>query len=295
MKPLRIVLFFLPAAVIFGLLLLLLRIAFTSPAFTIEWKLGLLLGSAALCLLLAVTGLGFSLRWRRKVSFDFPSLWVLVPAFIAPMLVLLWPAWVDLWLRLPRRLFWPSLLGIEGLVAGQPWFYLWSVTLLGGYAVFRARSRKRKSFLADLRAGLMGAPWLIVLGLLAGLGFWLVSMFTFSLLAGALPRSSPPLLPFLRVVHTLVALLAAPWVVETFFRGELRSRWEARLGGWGASLASAALFATLQFRILLWLPIFLLGIGLAELCRRSGRLLPAVLAHTLYNLLALSLGWFLVL
>lgn len=68
----------------------------------------------------------------------------------------------------------------------------------------------------------------------------------------------------------------------------------SRMGALGASLVTAALFATVQARPLLWLPAFLLGLGLAGLVLRTGRLAPAMLAHALFNGLIYLLGWYLV-
>lgn len=294
MKNLRLFLAFLPALLGFALFVWALRLAFSSPALTAEWKLGLLSGAAGLSLLLAVTGLGLWRRWRGKAARGLPLASVLALAYLAPALALLWPAWVELFLRLPARRFWPALAGGEGLLAGAPWFYLWNVIFLAGYAVVARRSQiaARLSFgLAAFRR----AGWLVPLGLAAGLGLFLAAFFTFSIQArtAALPPLEYP--PLLKALVVFAGVIVAPWAIEVFFRGELYAHWQERWGAERASLATAALYAAVQFRMMLFLPAFLLGFGLAALTRRSGRLLPAVLAHALYNLLAIGLGWWVLL
>lgn len=271
-----------------------LRLAFSSPARTAEWKLGLLSGAAGLCLLLAVTGLGLWRRWRRKGKRELPPGAALALAYLAPALVLLWPVWVELFLRLPERRFWPALAGGEGLLAGVPWFYLWNTAFLAGYTVVARRSQ----IAARLPFGLAAfrrAGWLLPLGLAAGLGLFLAAVFTFSIQARAATLPSLEFPSLLKALVVFAGVIVAPWAIEVFFRGELYAQWRARWGAERASLATAALYAAVQFRMMLFLPAFLLGFGLAELTRRSGRLLPAVLAHAVYNLLVIGLGWWVLL
>jgi membrane protease YdiL (CAAX protease family) len=140
-------------------------------------------------------------------------------------------------------------------------------------------------------------------GPLAGLGLWLVAYFCYNLLTPRpphLPASSTiptslPALPFaLHAAVIFIALAVAPWAEETFFRGRLLPLWQSKMGVWGLLLA-AAFYATLQFRPLLWLPAFILAIGLGLVARASGRLAPAILAHIVFNLLMLLVGWQMVL
>lgn len=271
-----------------------LRLAFASPALSAERKLGLLSGAAGLCLLLAVTGLGLWRHWRRKIPRELPLTAVLALAYLAPLLVLLCPPWVELYLRLPAHRFWFTLAGIEGALAGAPWFYLWNVIFLTGYALAVRRSQIA-ACLPCGRAAFRRTRWLIPLGLLAGLGLFLIVFFTFSLQSRTVVLSLPAFPLWLKAVLVFAGAALAPWAIEVLFRGELYPRWRARWGASRASLLTAAFYALVQFRVLLFLPAFLLGLGLAELTRRSGRLLPAILAHLVYNLLVISLGWWLLL
>lgn len=294
MKTARSFWVFLPVALGFGLFVWALRLAVSSAARTAEWKLGLLSGAAGLCLLLAVAGLALWRRWRVKGAGSLPHGLLLALAYLAPALALLLPAWVEFYLLLPPRRFWLALAGAEGALAGAPWFTLWNGLFLAGYALVTRRSEvsARLSFgLAALRR----AGWLVPLGFAAGLGLFLMTAFIVSIQMRAAVLPSPEYPPLLKALVVFAGLIMAPWAIESFFRRDLTGSLRARLGDKRASLAAAVLYAAVQFRILLFLPAFLLGFALAELTRRSGRLLPAVLAHALFNLLALALGWWFLL
>ena len=136
------------------------------------------------------------------------------------------------------------------------------------------------------------------LSLMAGLGLWLVGVFCTSLLGrlthlGSLSEPEPSSL-FL-VITVLAALLVVPAAEEYFFRFLLIERWQPHIGRLGAGIASAAVFATLQGRPILWLPAFILGLGLHVLVVSTGQLRAAVLAHMLFNGLALALNWVMIL
>jgi membrane protease YdiL (CAAX protease family) len=120
------------------------------------------------------------------------------------------------------------------------------------------------------------------------------------LLAGWLDRLVPYTHPVVEALATdlslktrlavvLSAVIAAPIVEEFFFRRVLQGwldRWVPR---GGAVPLSAAIFAALHLRQgLAPVPLFLLGLVLGELVRRTGSLVPAILLHTLFN--AVSVG-----
>ena len=100
----------------------------------------------------------------------------------------------------------------------------------------------------------------------------------------------------LRVLLVIALVGLGPLVEELLFRGVLLSallhRWPA---GWGM-LVSALLFAMVHLPSMQWawyaLPdLALLALGLAWLRLRAGSLWPAVLAHSVNNLLAVMV-WF---
>ncbi len=183
---------------------------------------------------------------------------------------------------------------LSSLFPAQPWLFLWQALIL----VFVGAPPALPAPAQDVARRLPALP----LGVLGGVAIGLAAAFAFSLGAAwleatrlvALPARPAEIPALIRVVTLLVGVGIAPWAEERFFRAELLIRWQPRLGGWGAAIASAALFATLQLRPLLWLPAFLAGLGLALLVQSSGSLRPAILAHAVANALLFALGWYLL-
>ncbi len=280
------------AAVLLALTISLLRWVVLADGLPAETRLGALAFAAALCLLAGIGSLGWLLSWRRGVSPRFgmalPPWALILLAYGLPLALLLLPEWT-ISLSRPAASGWKSLLGAAGLSTGQPWLFLWQAVVLTGYQLTTL-------FSVNARQNTPLEAWTIVFSLLAGLGLWLVSVYLFGLLTAQLSILStgsltPPLPPLLAIPFGLTAVLLAPWAEESFWRGELFQRWVKPMGVYGSSLATAALFAALQFRPLLFLPAFLLGLGLALLTYHTQRLYPAVLAHMLFNALMLLLGW----
>ncbi|MEB3262863.1 MAG: type II CAAX endopeptidase family protein [Synechococcus sp.] len=84
------------------------------------------------------------------------------------------------------------------------------------------------------------------------------------------------------------ALVLAPLFEETLFRGVLLPVLARRLGGGGAVLGSAALFALAHLSLGELAPLFVLGVGLGWLRLRGGRLGACALMHGLWNALTFS-------
>ena len=85
----------------------------------------------------------------------------------------------------------------------------------------------------------------------------------------------------------VTAVIVAPLAEETFFRGFLFAGISKRWGySWGV-IVSGALFAVAHFGSGGLVPIFILGMLLAWLYKRTGSLWPCILAHFAYNSLAL--------
>lgn len=280
------------AAVLLALTLSLLRWVVLADDLTAQTRLGALAFAAALSLLVGMGSLGWLLSWRRgevpRFGMELPAWALILLAYGLPLALLLLPEWI-IFLSRPATGGWKSLLGAAGLSAGQPWLYLWQAVVLAGYRL--TRSTDVSSRPAPPQA------WLIAFSLLIGLGLWLVGMYVFALMtaqpvvliSGAL--TPPALPPVLAIPFGLVAIFLAPWAEESFWRGELLQRRITSPGVIGSALMTSALFAALQFRPLLFLPAFLLGLGLALLAHHTQRLYPAVLAHMIFNILMLLLGW----
>jgi len=85
----------------------------------------------------------------------------------------------------------------------------------------------------------------------------------------------------------VIAVAVAPVAEETFFRGFLFTGIGNRYGyGWGA-VVSALLFSLAHMQPGALLPIFILGLLLAWLYKRTGSIWPCIITHFAYNSLAL--------
>lgn len=93
------------------------------------------------------------------------------------------------------------------------------------------------------------------------------------------------------VTLVVVAVLIAPPIEELIFRGLLLRTAIRRVGFWPAALISSGCFAVLHLyevpgissRILLFVSIFVFGLGQCLLVRWTGRLAPAMVAHSVTN------------
>jgi len=94
-------------------------------------------------------------------------------------------------------------------------------------------------------------------------------------------------MPDLRKTYGFVAVAFAPFAEEYLFRGLLFRALDREWGGWRAVIGSAAFFA-IYHPALAWLPVGLLGAANALLFKKTGRLVPAVILHTVYNIVVLS-------
>jgi membrane protease YdiL (CAAX protease family) len=250
-------------------------------------KIGAIAAAAACCLVLALAWLWPILRQQRRNK-RLGSSGILILVYVLPVLALIVP------LRL-AALFLPSADVWENtqnwLRLGPPWLLL----IQGGLLAAALLPRGLRMVLS------MGKRIQWIPALLTGTGMWLLCAFTLSLLAissGLTVQPEPLPSPVLLAVALVSALLILPLGEELFFRKilpeslrALSSRpafLERRLLLWAAS---AAIFATLQARPLLWLPAFFLGLGLSALAEHTGRLRECVLAHAVFNLLALGLNW----
>lgn len=90
----------------------------------------------------------------------------------------------------------------------------------------------------------------------------------------------------LRISYTVIAIAIAPFAEEYVFRGLLYRALDREWGGWKAIIGSAAFFAVYH-PPMAWLPVGLLGVAAALIFKKTGRLLPAVLLHMVYNAVVL--------
>jgi membrane protease YdiL (CAAX protease family) len=99
----------------------------------------------------------------------------------------------------------------------------------------------------------------------------------------ALERSTNP---WIVLTLFVLAVVIAPLVEETLFRGILFPALGARLPFWWAAIISGALFAIGHGELVVILPFTLLGVTFAFLARRTGNLWPSAAAHGAFNAIA---------
>lgn len=252
----------------------------------IVWLLG---GAAMACLLVGLAVLALALPHRSGPPKTPSLLSTLVFAYVFPVAAVLLPLWAA-----ANALHIETSRSLQGLLSsslqpGTPWLALIQAGMLflivTVWFILPQRAWQK-------RPPLPASTW--AAGLIAGLGLWLIATCATSALAG-FARLKDITAPYpssgLIVLAALTALIALPVGEEYFYRHLLVERWQARLGPTWSAVASAALFAVLQGRPLLWLPAFLFSLGLHALVQSTGHLRPAILAHSLFNLLAFILNW----
>ena len=133
-----------------------------------------------------------------------------------------------------------------------------------------------------IRQALSG--WLMITPVVMLAGWLLVKVF-------GDPGGSNPLLelvllsrdPLALILLSLTAVVLAPLFEEVIFRGVLLPVLARRVGFTAGALLNGLLFAMAHISIGELIPLTVLGTGLALLRLRSGRLLPCVLMHAVWN------------
>jgi membrane protease YdiL (CAAX protease family) len=182
--------------------------------------------------------------------------------------------------------FWHSLLQITLALINRFLILLfWQVLMLAWFLLRVKRVAPGKVF--TIRIGALASAGL------AGLGLGLGTIFILSIESNLIPsfpsmNVNPVLAPAGRVMVLLFMLTLLPWAEENYFRGILFDWLGERLGEWGTVLMSALLFTALSFRLNLFLPGLLLGVGLGVLRKRTS-VEAAIFAHAVCNLVILGL------
>ncbi|MDX1620707.1 MAG: type II CAAX endopeptidase family protein [Nitriliruptorales bacterium] len=95
------------------------------------------------------------------------------------------------------------------------------------------------------------------------------------------------------LLGVVIAVVLAPIVEETIFRGVLFQALHRRLGYWWAVALSGAMFSAVHVEITQWalrLALFLLGAWFAIALRRWGSLLVPIMGHAVFNGVAIALS-----
>lgn len=90
--------------------------------------------------------------------------------------------------------------------------------------------------------------------------------------------------PWVLAMMLLVACVLAPVSEELIFRGTIFRYCRQRIGRGGALLISATLFGAMHWNWAGFVPLALLGVGLAVAYERTGDLRVPIFAHGLFNL-----------
>ena len=93
--------------------------------------------------------------------------------------------------------------------------------------------------------------------------------------------------PWLAIVAIVIL---APLAEEVFFRGVVFNAWLRESGRRFAYVGSSALFAAIHLSLVAVLPIFLLGLALAWVYRRTGNLLAPIAMHMVVNGISVGLA-----
>ncbi len=91
------------------------------------------------------------------------------------------------------------------------------------------------------------------------------------------------------LLNLLLAVVLAPLVEETLFRGIIYGSLRTYLGIWTAAAISAALFSALHLQAYGFFPRFILGLVLAHLYEKNRSLFPSITFHALNNFIAMTL------
>src|SRR5207237_96161 len=84
---------------------------------------------------------------------------------------------------------------------------------------------------------------------------------------------------------TLFVTVLGPVIEEIFFRGFTYRAFRRRWGAWVSCAATAGIFAAFHMNVMVFFPIFLLGLFLAFLYEKTGSLVPSIAAHVTHNLI----------
>lgn len=86
------------------------------------------------------------------------------------------------------------------------------------------------------------------------------------------------------VLLVLIVVIGAPLVEELFFRGLfLRALQKRGLPDWAAVVGSAAVFGAVHFQLLQFVGLFTIGLVLAVMAVRTGRLGMSIATHMAFN------------
>lgn len=172
------------------------------------------------------------------------------------------------------------------------------IALLGSVWLFAVVRRKASLRALGFRRMVYGAPrWIIPAAVVACLGMAIA----YGVVVEALdppeffknaPLFQDGMSAWGIAAFAALAIVAAPLVEETFFRGFVFSGLRRRMGFRGAAGLSALIFALAHLEPVTFLPIFAIGVALAWVYTVTDSLVAPMLVHAAYNgaIVALTLA-----
>lgn len=152
----------------------------------------------------------------------------------------------------------------------------------------------------DIPLGFAGAIGLYLVAMLTSLLMWIIQLPSGSNLSETedLANESPELRVFLFVILFVMAGIIAPITEELLFRGALMRGLMSKFGRWQAVLIQGAIFGSIHFtpsegwgNVSMLLVLGSVGVGLGALTHLTGRLMPAIIAHSVFNCANIALLW----
>lgn len=175
------------------------------------------------------------------------------------------------------------LVGTQAALLAVSWLFVFRPRALVGWPSWSGRDPG-----AAIRSGL---GW----GLLAWIGATAVSVIVVVVLERLGIEADPQAAEqALLVIDPWLAVLAivilAPVAEEVFFRGIVFNAWLRERGPRYAFIGSSLLFMVLHLSVAAAVPIFLLGLALAWIYRRTGNLLAPIAMHATVNGISVTLA-----
>lgn len=158
--------------------------------------------------------------------------------------------------------------------------------------------KRRGGGFAELGLRAMFLPKMFIIGILWGVGLYLLNVFVATLQGFFFPASlqqEQAILSLLQqssgsgevIILVVFILVVSPFSEELLFRGFLFPAFKQHFRPLGAILASSFIFAAIHFNLWVFLPLFAGGAGFALLYQRHNNLFCNVIAHSTWNVISL--------
>jgi membrane protease YdiL (CAAX protease family) len=223
-----------------------------------------------------------------KVPWDFGDILLFLVLYIGGSIVLGLIATASLWSTVGQRLM-PGAPAAERTAAGSLALQAAVYAMALGFILALVLGR-RHARVADLGWRLPRLVWIPLAVLAAALALALLTLIADAIQAlfpqaqnGQVQQVQGEYGHYLAFAILAVSVVA-PIVEETFFRGFVYGWMRRHLNVPTAAVLSGCFFALVHFQPVIFIPLAVLGVGLALLYEYSGSLLPGMIVHALFNL-----------